>query len=59
MSLGGIIMGVGHTHTRNFILKKLARKTGELEGEGEKPKKPTVFRVIFLTNQITIRIKLL
>ena len=44
-------MGVGLTHTKNLIIKKLkfARKTGELETEGENAKK-TPFGRIFEPN---------
>ena len=42
-------VGVGHTHTENFLMKKLrtARETGDLEAEtGEDPKKPDIGRVV-------------
>ena len=39
-------VGVGLTHTKNLIIKKLksARETGELETEGENAKKPAFGR---------------
>ena len=42
-------VGVGHTHTENFLMKKLriARETGDLEAEtGEDPKKPDIGKVV-------------
>ena len=42
-------VGVGLTHTENFLIKKLrvARDTGDLEAEtGEDPKKPDIMRVV-------------
>ena len=43
--VGGV--GVGLTHTKNLITKKLksARETGELETEGENAKKPPFGRI--------------
>ena len=40
-------VGVGLTHTKNLIIKKLklARETGELETEGETAKKPPFGRI--------------
>ena len=40
-------VGVGLTHTKNLIIKKLksARETGELETEGENSKKPAFGRI--------------
>ena len=40
-------VGVGLTHTKNLIFKKLksARETGELETEGENAKKPPFIRI--------------
>ena len=42
-------MGVGLTHTENFLIKKLriARNTGDLEAEtGEEPTKPDIERIV-------------
>ena len=42
-------MGVGRTHTENFLIKKLriARETGDLGAEtGEDPKKPDIGRIV-------------
>ena len=54
-------VGVGLTHTENFLIKKLrmARETGGLEAEtNEDPKKPDVGRVVEnnLTYQINIQV---
>ena len=38
-------VGVGLTHTKNLIIKKTARETGELETEGENTKKAPFGRV--------------
>ena len=40
-------VGIGFTHTKNLIIKKLklARETGELETEGENAKKPPFGRI--------------
>ena len=42
-------VGVGLTHTENYLIKKsrIARETGDLEAEtGEVPKKPDIGRVV-------------
>ena len=48
-------MGVGLTHTENFLIKKsrIARETGDLEAEtGEDPKKPDIGRKTNYKRQI-------